>query len=54
MRMGPNPEVIRGITEQMAESMLGDTPLAPQRLISRVLGARWYRSSAPILSVPAF
>ncbi len=40
--MGPNPEVIRAITEQMAESMIGDTPLAPQRLISRVMGAGWY------------
>jgi glucarate dehydratase len=40
--MGPNPEVIRAIVEQMAASMIGDTPLAPQRLISRVMGAGWY------------
>jgi L-alanine-DL-glutamate epimerase-like enolase superfamily enzyme len=40
--MGPNPEVIRAMTDQMAELFVGDTPLAPQRLVSRVLGAGWY------------
>ena len=40
--MGPNPEVIRAMTEQMAALFVGDTPLAPQRLVSRVLGAGWY------------
>ena len=40
--MGPNPEVIRAMTEQMSELLVGDTPLAPQRLVSRVLGAGWY------------
>ena len=40
--MGPNPDVIRAMTEQMAALFVGDTPLAPQRLINRVLGAGWY------------
>jgi L-alanine-DL-glutamate epimerase-like enolase superfamily enzyme len=40
--MGPNPAVIRAMTEQMAALFVGDTPLAPQRLINRVLGAGWY------------
>src|SRR5581483_2449114 len=50
--MGPNPEVIRAMTEQMAELFVGDTPLAPQRLVSRVLGAGWYpfhRTAALVL-----
>jgi L-alanine-DL-glutamate epimerase-like enolase superfamily enzyme len=50
--MGPNPEVIRTMTEQMAELFVGDTPLAPQRLVSRVLGAGWYpfhRTAALVL-----
>jgi L-alanine-DL-glutamate epimerase-like enolase superfamily enzyme len=50
--MGPNPEVIRAMTEQMAALFVGDTPLAPQRLISRVLGAGWYpfhRTAALVL-----
>src|SRR5437867_3224822 len=40
--MGPDPDVIRSLTEQMARSFVGDTPLAPQRLLSRVMGAGWY------------
>jgi L-alanine-DL-glutamate epimerase-like enolase superfamily enzyme len=40
--MGPNPDVIRAMTEQMAGLFVGDTPLAPQRLVNRVLGAGWY------------
>jgi L-alanine-DL-glutamate epimerase-like enolase superfamily enzyme len=50
--MGPNPEVIRAMTEQMAALFVGDTPLAPQRLVSRVLGAGWYpfhRTAALVL-----
>lgn len=50
--MGPNPEVIRAMTDQMAELLVGDTPLAPQRLVSRVLGAGWYpfhRTAALVL-----
>jgi L-alanine-DL-glutamate epimerase-like enolase superfamily enzyme len=50
--MGPNPAVIRAMTEQMAELFVGDTPLAPQRLVSRVLGAGWYpfhRTAALVL-----
>jgi len=40
--MGPDATVIRAITEQMARMFIGDTPLAPQRLIGRVMGAGWY------------
>jgi L-alanine-DL-glutamate epimerase-like enolase superfamily enzyme len=40
--MGPNPAVIRALVEQMAESFVGETPLAPQRLLSKVVGAGWY------------
>ena len=40
--MGPDAPAIRAITEQMARSFVGDTPLAPQRLLSRVLGQGWY------------
>lgn len=40
--MGPDATVIRAMTEQMARSFVGDTPLAPQRLLSRVMGAGWY------------
>ncbi len=50
--MGPNPNVMRAMFEQMAESFVGDTPLAPQRLLSRVLGAGWYpfhRTAALVL-----
>src|SRR5712692_9070706 len=50
--MGPNPEVIRAMTVQMAELFVGDTPLAPGRLIGRVLGAGWYpfhRTAALVL-----
>ena len=50
--MGPNPDVIRAMTEQMAALFVGDTPLAPQRLINRVLGAGWYpfhRTAALVL-----
>jgi L-alanine-DL-glutamate epimerase-like enolase superfamily enzyme len=50
--MGPNPDVIRAMTEQMAQLFVGDTPLAPQRLVNRVLGAGWYpfhRTAALVL-----
>jgi L-alanine-DL-glutamate epimerase-like enolase superfamily enzyme len=50
--MGPNPDVIRAMTAQMAELLVGDTPLAPQRLVDRVLGAGWYpfhRTAALVL-----
>ena len=40
--MGPDEKVIRAMTEQMARSFIGDTPLAPQRLLARVMGAGWY------------
>ena len=50
--MGPDPAVIRAITEQLARSFVGDTPLAPQRLLARVMGAGWYpfhRTAALVL-----
>jgi L-alanine-DL-glutamate epimerase-like enolase superfamily enzyme len=50
--MGPDAAVIRAMTEQMAALFVGDTPLAPQRLVSRVLGAGWYpfhRTAALVL-----
>jgi L-alanine-DL-glutamate epimerase-like enolase superfamily enzyme len=50
--MGPAPDVLRAITAQMAPSFIGDTPLAPQRLLSRVMGAGWYpfhRTAALVL-----
>jgi L-alanine-DL-glutamate epimerase-like enolase superfamily enzyme len=50
--MGPDPHVIRAMTEQMARSFVGDTPLAPGRLLARVMGAGWYafhRSAALVL-----
>jgi hypothetical protein len=30
------------MTEQMARMFVGETPLAPQRLVARVIGAGWY------------
>jgi len=50
--MGPNPEVIGAMTEQMAESFVGDTPLAPQRLLGRVMSQGWHpfhRTAALVL-----
>jgi L-alanine-DL-glutamate epimerase-like enolase superfamily enzyme len=40
--MGPDDTVIRAMTTQMARYLIGETPLAPQRLLSRVMGAGWY------------
>lgn len=40
--MGPDADVIRAMTAQMAESLVGETPLAPQRFLSRVMGGGWY------------
>jgi L-alanine-DL-glutamate epimerase-like enolase superfamily enzyme len=50
--MGPDPAVIRALTEQLASSFVGDTPLAPQRLLGRVMGGGWYpfhRTAALVL-----
>ncbi len=50
--MGPDPDVIRAITEQMARSLVGESPLAPQRFLARVMGAGWYpfhRTAALVL-----
>jgi L-alanine-DL-glutamate epimerase-like enolase superfamily enzyme len=51
--MGPDAAVIRAMTEQMARSFVGDTPLAPQRLLARVMSAGWYpfhRAAALVLA----
>jgi L-alanine-DL-glutamate epimerase-like enolase superfamily enzyme len=40
--MGPDPAVIRALTEQLAQSLVGETPLAPQRFLARVMGSGWY------------
>jgi L-alanine-DL-glutamate epimerase-like enolase superfamily enzyme len=50
--MGPNPTVIRAMCEQMTTSLIGESALAPQRFLSRVLGQGWYpfhRSAALVL-----
>lgn len=50
--MGPDPDVIRALTDQFARSLLGESPLAPQRFLARVLGAGWYpfhRTAALVL-----
>jgi L-alanine-DL-glutamate epimerase-like enolase superfamily enzyme len=50
--MGPNPDVISAMCQQMAESLIGESALAPQRFISRVMGLGWYplhRSAALVL-----
>jgi L-alanine-DL-glutamate epimerase-like enolase superfamily enzyme len=50
--MGPNPEVIGAITAQMAESFVGDSALAPQRLLGRVMSKGWHpfhRTAALVL-----
>jgi L-alanine-DL-glutamate epimerase-like enolase superfamily enzyme len=50
--MGPDSAVIRAITEQMSRSFVGDSPLAPQRMIARVMGTGWYpfhRTAALVL-----
>lgn len=40
--MGPSPEVTRALTEQMTAMCVGESALAPQRIVSRILGAGWY------------
>jgi L-alanine-DL-glutamate epimerase-like enolase superfamily enzyme len=50
--MGPDPDVIRTLTAQLARSLVGETPLAPQRFLARVMGAGWYpfhRTAALVL-----
>jgi L-alanine-DL-glutamate epimerase-like enolase superfamily enzyme len=50
--MGPDCRVIQALTEQLADTFVGDTALAPQRLLSRVTGAGWYpfhRTAALVL-----
>lgn len=40
--MGPDPAVIRAMTEQMASCIIGESPLAPQRFLTRVMGLGWF------------
>jgi L-alanine-DL-glutamate epimerase-like enolase superfamily enzyme len=40
--MGPNSDVITAMTKQMAESLIGESALAPQRFLTRVMGLGWY------------
>lgn len=40
--MGPNPAVIAAMCDQLSESLIGESALAPQRFLSRVLGLGWY------------
>jgi L-alanine-DL-glutamate epimerase-like enolase superfamily enzyme len=50
--MGPDPDVIAAMTRQMAASLIGESALAPQRFLTRVMGLGWYpfhRSAALVL-----
>ena len=40
--MGPDTTVITALTQQLAGMVIGESPLAPQRLISRVMAEGWY------------
>jgi L-alanine-DL-glutamate epimerase-like enolase superfamily enzyme len=40
--MGPNPDVIRAITEQLAALFVGESVFASERILARILGAGWY------------
>lgn len=50
--MGPNPDVIRAMTDQMAPFIVGESPLAPQRFLTRIMGLGWFpfhRAAALVL-----
>lgn len=50
--MGPDDGVVRAVFEQVRPAFVGDTALAPGRLLARVLGAGWYpfhRTAALVL-----
>lgn len=50
--MGPDPNVIRAMTDQMATCIVGESALAPQRLLTRVMGLGWFpfhRAAALVL-----
>jgi L-alanine-DL-glutamate epimerase-like enolase superfamily enzyme len=50
--MGPDPDVIAAMTKQMSASLIGESALAPQRLLTRVMGLGWYpfhRAAALVL-----
>jgi L-alanine-DL-glutamate epimerase-like enolase superfamily enzyme len=40
--MGPNEETLRAMTSQFAASIVGESALAPQRIVTRVRSAGWY------------
>jgi L-alanine-DL-glutamate epimerase-like enolase superfamily enzyme len=48
----PDPSVIRVIIEQMSQLILGETALAPGRIVARVMGSGWWalhRTAALVL-----
>jgi L-alanine-DL-glutamate epimerase-like enolase superfamily enzyme len=50
--MGPDPSVLQALTEQLAKSIVGQSPLAPRRLIAHVMSRGWYafhRTAALVL-----
>ena len=50
--MGPNPAVIAAMCDQLSESLIGESALAPQRFLSPVLGLGWsllHRTCALVL-----
>jgi L-alanine-DL-glutamate epimerase-like enolase superfamily enzyme len=50
--MGPDPGVLRALTEQLARTIVGQSPLAPRRLIAQVMSRGWYpfhRTAALVL-----
>jgi L-alanine-DL-glutamate epimerase-like enolase superfamily enzyme len=50
--MGPDPTVIRAMTDQMAKCIVGESALAPQRFLTRVMGLGWFpfhRAAALVL-----
>jgi len=40
--MGPDPGVLRAMTEQIAQYIIGESALAPQRFLERVMGFGWF------------
>jgi L-alanine-DL-glutamate epimerase-like enolase superfamily enzyme len=48
----PDPDVIRSITEQMSGLVIGESALAPGRIVARIMGSGWWalhRAAALVL-----
>ena len=48
----PDPDVIRSITEQMSRLVIGESALAPGRIVARIMGSGWWalhRTAALVL-----